>query len=75
MSVQAIMSPYHLFPLSSPIFLSEFPKFPPPPVPRAHVAYIVIVVGRTHMQIGHVYRKKQHGPSFSNRAHGFVWAH
>jgi len=31
----------------------------------AHVAYIVIDAGRTHMQISHMLRKKQHGPSFS----------
>jgi len=30
---------------------------------RAHVAYIVIVVGRTHMQISLLYQKKQRGPT------------
>jgi len=33
----------------------------------AHVVYIVVVVGRTHMQISHKLRKKQHGPSFSQK--------
>jgi hypothetical protein len=33
----------------------------------AHVAYIVIVVGKAHMQFGQMYQKKQHGPILSSK--------
>jgi len=33
----------------------------------AHVVYVVVVVGRTHMQTCRVYRKERCGPSFGNK--------
>jgi len=34
---------------------------------QAHVAYLVVVLGRNHMQIGCVYQEKQCGPSFGDK--------
>jgi hypothetical protein len=35
---------------------------------RAHVAYVVIVVGRAHVQFSWMYWKKQHGPILSSKS-------
>jgi hypothetical protein len=38
------------------------------PTEQAHVAYVVIVVSRAHMQISWMYWEKQHGPILSNKS-------
>ena len=39
------------------------------PIEGAHVAYNVVVVGRSHVQYGHIPRKRQRGPSFKFSAY------